>query len=184
MIYQLDYDSDKYKSLYISALQLVRIMKDKNKSPSDYSLQSNWADVKGSLAQKKPGAADDIPDITFWNKNPVLSPMAYDVLRETLIAYGELLPVNINGATWYVFNILEFGDSFIEQSASKQKTEDGDARGVESLSFIEGQLPLVFKTEFDKRHRVFCNEEFKRLVEQNELSGLVFSADLVKYMHA
>ena len=185
MAYQINYDSDRYKALYISAVQLVRIMKGKAGTQGDYSLINNWEGVEGALYQKKPGALSETPDITFWNKNPVFSPKAYDLLRSMLSEYGELLPVFLEGEAWYVFNILKHGDQYINDTKSNKKDEGEEtAHDIAEITFVDDGLPLIFKTEFDSRNRVFCNDKFKGIIEKNALTGLVFSSDLVKYMHA
>lgn len=179
MIYRVDYDSDKYKALYIPALQLIKIMKGKMGAGSGGPLVDNWQNVTGTLEQKKEGAvSDDVADISFWHHSPVFSEKAYAQLVGALSCHGEFLPVDVAGTLFYVFNILERCDKLVDLDNSEKNIVDGVQAGINTVVFQAGDFPAIFKTDFDNAVRVFCTNEFKVQVEATGLTGLTFSEDL------
>ncbi len=149
--------------------------------------QPDWV-MPDAIFRKSPNfkKADKLPDISFWTtSHMVLNQKAYDVLASQLKEYGEFLPVSIEGITYYIFNVLYLVDeSFIDLDKSEREYEgEGDCRaqvGLHKLKFKEELLSntLLFKTEFDTYLNIFCGDEFKDLVENAGLQGIVFKPDL------
>jgi len=131
-------------------------------------------------------SADKLPDISYWTtSHPVFNQKAYDALASHLGSYGEFLPVSVDGNSYYIFNVLNvLNESVINLDMSERKFEtmDGFAMqtGLHKLQFIEDKLDdtLVFKIEYDTYLKVYCNDEFKRLVEDAGLTGILFKLDL------
>lgn len=149
--------------------------------------QPDW--VKPDATFKKDTqikGADKLPDISYWTtSHMVLNQKAYDVLSSNLEAYGEFLPVNVEGNSYYVFNTLKLVDeSFINSDMSEREYEgDGELKmqvGLHKLKFKEDLLKdtLVFKTEYDTYLNIFCGDEFKNMIEMAGLTGVLFKEDL------
>lgn len=149
--------------------------------------QPDWVkpDATFELDTQTP-SANALPDISYWTLvHPVLNQKAYDVLSRHLEGYGEFLPVSVEGKPYYIFNVLNVLDeTVIDLDESEQKFENmADTKmfdGLEKLSFKEDKLKdtLLFKTEYDTYLKVYCGDKFKSLVEDADLTGLVFKTDL------
>lgn len=130
--------------------------------------------------------ADNLPDISYWTtSHMVLNQKAYDSLSNNLSTYGEFLPVNVEGNSYYIFNVLKLVDeSFVNLDMSEREYEgEGELKmqvGLHKLKFREDLLEdtLVFKTEFDTYLNIFCGDEFKNMVEMAGLTGVLFKEDL------
>lgn len=179
-VYRVDYDYDRYKAMYISALQLVHILAGKTGNDAGGSLASNWMNIEASLEQRKIDAlCDNTPDITFWHHSLALSEHALSKLESELEDLGEFLPVKVNNQSWYVFNLLTKADSYIDMQNSEKDIENNTQVGIKSLCFSSTPEHLIFKTDYDSNVRIFCTDKFKNLIEDNELSGLRFDLNFV-----
>lgn len=123
-----------------------------------------------------------LPEISDWVGNMVLGPVAYEVLKKPLQGCGELLPITLSvdgeDQTWYVFNVTAICNA-VDESKSEQDIMDGMIMGVHSLAFKEGaDLPLVFRTDFDRRMGIYCSQEFKELVSNVGFDSVLFRGDL------
>lgn len=183
MIYKVDYDSDNYMTLNIPALQLVKILKKSPDNQDNFSFKDRWKNVTGELIQKKPDGISNTPDVTVWNHCLAFSQKGYDLCSILVKGFGEFLPVKVGNEDWYVFNILNFRDDLIDPKKSKQEIIEGDVHNIKSISFVDNEPPLLFRTHFDKRARIFCNGDFKSFIKDGGICGLNFSADLMAFMH-
>ena len=145
------------------------------------SLKDAWIDIGASFVEVEGLSLSKRPDITTWNgANFVLSPKAYGLLEQTLRKYGEFLPITIDDEEYQVFNCLNV------VHADKEKSEsdivDGLWMGVKSIGFKDEDIKsnLIFKSRFDRCGSIYCGDEFKQLIEELKLEGLLFLKDLVK----
>jgi len=103
------------------------------------------------------------------------------VLSEHLELYGEFLPIFCEGIPYYLFNVLkQVDETIIDLDKSEREIEDDIQVGLHKLQFIESKLTntLVFKTEYDTFLNIYCGDEFKHLVENAGLTGILFKLDL------
>ncbi|WP_281647589.1 hypothetical protein [Parendozoicomonas sp. Alg238-R29] len=180
MIYRLDFDLDSYVSIFISMDAMEDVMDDIY-YPEGESLLEEWVAPQAEFVDGKgQGRNLQIPDIGSWEGNMVLGPDAYEKLSSVVAADNELLPVLIDGQTWYVVNIISTTDA-VNLEESEQDLRGGIYVGLKSLAFHEEDLsgtPL-FKTSFDEKVGNFCNESFHLLVTQEyQLEGPVFRTNL------
>ncbi|AYM88488.1 hypothetical protein [Pseudoalteromonas agarivorans] len=99
---------------------------------------------------------------------------AYIALGNYLQVYGEFIPLRCDKEL-ILFNPLVFEeDEFLTEKAYLNGIEDG----LKSLSF-KSDKHLVFKSCIQGGTALYCNAEFKSLINENNLSGLSFNSDLV-----
>ncbi len=110
-----------------------------------------------------------------WQRNICFSPESYLKLASKLKAYGEFLPISVEGETWHIFNIIRTLDADPEQSR-KAFVDGEESTYVEAIGFLPNQEDLIFKSSYDGCMGIYCQDEFIDLVEG--LSGLDFSTDL------
>lgn len=120
-----------------------------------------------------------IPDISYWlEASLVLSPRAYRLLGDSLKQCGELLPVEAEGETYYIFNCLTVGEDDKDNCSFKQV--EGIDFELERLTFKDSNLDyFIFKSEMDSYRNLFCSERFKQAVEKFGLTGISFDESLI-----
>ncbi len=111
------------------------------------------------------------PDITVFEKRLFMSKKAKNALEPILEDLGEYLPVTCDGVDSFIFNPLKV----LGVNESLSVREDYETKAI---VFNDQNFPLIFKTEFDDYVRLFCTDEFKKVVEDNNFLGLYFQADL------
>lgn len=123
-----------------------------------------------------------VPDISLWFTNEIVcNEKAYSILKEPLGAYGEWLPVNVEGISYWLLHVTKkTGMENINLKASERTIDVIDNIEVQKLSFIQNKIEnlLIFKTAYNNYQNIYCTENFRNLIEKNELQGLVFSADM------
>lgn len=145
-------------------------------------LLNDWQPVKGKYYPKI--NADVIPDITTWQTDLLaLNQKAYAVLKDTLASLGEFLPVEVESETYYLFNVLtRLADDVIDSEKSEFETHQDEVVGFRTLHFLEQNIPqdfLLFCVKHDYAYNIYCDDRFKQLVTESELSGLYFNPVLI-----
>lgn len=126
-----------------------------------------------------PNAA--IPDLSKWiDSSLVLSPKAYRLLGDTLIEWGELLPITVKGEIFYIFNCLTFGE--VRKELCEKNYYEGEELGIKTIVFNDEDVSekLVFKTNYNSCFELYCGERLKDILEGFGLSGVVFSTKLAE----
>lgn len=120
-----------------------------------------------------------IPDISYWlEASLVLSPRAYRLLGDALKQCGELLPVQAEGDTYYIFNCLTVGEDDKDNCSFKQV--EGIDFELERLTFKDSNAEhFIFKSEMDAYRNLFCSDRFKQAVEEFGLTGISFDESLI-----
>ena len=130
-------------------------------------MEIRFSDAFGGKKKK------ETPDISLNVGKLFLSEKAFDCLKNLIEANGELLPVRYDNKTGYIFN----GLTTIKHN-EKLSTHDPMNNSF-SIIFDESDTACnsIFKTEIDYS-AYFCQNEFKRIVEKNNLTGINFSEDI------
>ncbi|XQW86704.1 hypothetical protein ACOYR1_08275 [Thalassotalea piscium] len=120
-------------------------------------------------------------DINIHSHFLVLKMKAYNVLHEQLKAFGEFLPLNVEGDKMMMFNLLTFANE--NQDLCEMSYLDGLENGLKTLSFEASDVTnkIIFKSKLQGGMNKYCTENFKYLVEKNGLTGVRFDTDLLDY---
>lgn len=121
----------------------------------------------------------EIPDIFTWHDATLLlSSRAYRLLVNSLKPYGEFLPVEAGGETFYIFNCFEIGD--VDEETIEHEYDSNMRLG---LKYFESKLTneerLVLKTPIESCLTLYCNKRFKAMVCSLALTGLQFDPGLL-----
>lgn len=104
------------------------------------------------------------------------------MLKNTISGVGEFLKIEIESQPYYMFNTVNtLGNEIIDLDKSEKAMFDGDEVGVAHIGFIENSIPqsnVLFNIKYDNGAYLFCDDQFKSFVRDNNLSGLEFSAEL------
>ncbi len=185
MVYRINFDTNKYMGVFIDEDELDEKVGDLL-YPDGASILDDWeATPNAELYDATGRERDDLvkPDIASWVGNLALSPKAYDCLAEYLMPLGEFLPISINGEIWQVFNLTyTLGNQVIDEQNSEQALSGSIYMGLKSLAFREDQLneALCFRCKYDQGVGQFSTRKMRDLISTSELTGLIFSEDLVK----
>jgi hypothetical protein len=146
-------------------------------------MQDSWQPVSGKLLPQV-GGATTAPDITTSSTDMlVLNQKAYDTLKDTLEPFGELLPIVVNDETYYLLNVLHrLPEEVIDSENSEYEYYDEEEVGFKTLRFDENKIPedsLIFCVQNKFAYNIYCDDRFKKLIEDNELGGLYFNTTLI-----
>jgi len=184
MIYKLRFDRNEHLVFEISPEELEKKLGEDHFFLLD---EPKWAGFWKTLEAEFHDDSDDqnvqsLPDITCWFTDQlVLSDKAYRALSEVLDSYGEFLPVLYKDMPYWVFHVTKLtGLDVINSDDSSRVVEASGHIDVTKMLFINSKIEnqLVLKNEFDGYRNVYCSDEFKALVENAGLGGLVFSEEL------
>jgi hypothetical protein len=143
------------------------------------SLKDAWVDQGGSFDTVEGLKSTQKPDITTWNgANLLLTPKAYDGLKEHLESYGEFLPITIDEQEHYVFNCLNVVTA--DKAQSEADIVNDLWMGIKSIGFEDEIVDsnLVFKSKFDRCSTLYCGQKLKDLTDTLGLEGLLFLEEL------
>lgn len=142
------------------------------------SVKSWWPELELGFSAPPANPKAEVPDIGVFGGTLVLSPRASRFLGDSLSSYGELLPISVGSERFYILNCLTL------RSADEQKClyeyYDGEKLNLRHLVLTEeAQDHMVFKVEAESFLTLYCNSRLKDIVEQYELTGLEFDANLL-----
>ena len=185
---QFDIDHDLYIEVYEDSLP--------EDAPEDFghsykelldfglynlSVAQWWEKVDGSFtaSTRLKDKNIPIPDIALWTYGTLIfSALAKEKLEAHLNTSGELLPVDVNGQEYFIFNCLIFAEHD-QIKASRDVERDGETLPNLGFNEVDIKRKPLFKTKAKTSGiSVFCNEEFKIAVEENNLTGIKFNEDL------
>lgn len=176
MTYKLRFDRSKFLAFEILPAKLEAKLDEAVWSEFWKAMNAKFIDFSDNKNVTTP------PDITCWFTDQlVLNENAYALLSTHLQPYGEFLPVSCEGVPYWVLHVTNMtGMDVVDEEKSGRLVKEGGYIDVASLSFKEEQVKekLLFKTEYNGWKNIYCSEEFKKIVEEHRLQGLVFSADL------
>ena len=150
-------------------------------SLENYAMSSWWPRPDTEFVAIDDDADAPIPDICKWiDASLVFSSKAHRLLGDTLKPFGEFLPLTIRGEAYYIFNCLTLAK--INEELCEKNIYKGEEMGIKSLVFDENDIvdKLVFKTTYDSCMDLYCSERLKNIVQDYQLTGVVFSQKLVE----
>jgi len=110
-----------------------------------------------------------IPDITTWiDATLLMSPKAHRLLGDSLVPFGEFLPIQIDGENYQIFNCLTMVDAVEEKSSESDIVFNPDNIGDK----------LVFKTRYNNCFDLFCGPRLKSAIKDFGLNGVTFDTQL------
>lgn len=125
-----------------------------------------------------------VPDITTWlSGNIVINKNVYELLNDKLKQSGEFLPVKVEGIDYYIFNTLKvIQDEYINTSKAIEVVDLGVDVGLENIGFSTEGLDgaFLFKSSTDHCLYSYCTEDFKILLQNHNLNGLLFEEIIIK----
>jgi hypothetical protein len=184
-VYKIKSDFENYWSFNIDSTELFQKMPTFSAKFKTKPRLEEWNKPDGHFYPSDNHKSNKValPDVTTWLLgNLVLNEAAYEKIGKELSALGEFLPVNADGTSYFIFNVLNvIPDELIDRGNTKTTMQFGVPMGLESLGFIDSQIgdQLLFKTTADNLAGLYCTERFSTLLRNNDLRGLVLDKNLV-----
>jgi len=181
MIYVIHPDYQHYKSFVFDSKLVRKALGSETQfhfSRLPITYREGWKSFDISFENLGRSKKIVMPDIMIRNGRLFFSANAHDVLAPAIDEYGEFLPITYNGTSGFLFNVLSVADDVdaVDQKLST-KNEFGE---VQSLYFDETRLKnrSLFKTAFDNYLGIYCDGNLKKIIEDNQLKGIIFSNDI------
>jgi hypothetical protein len=101
---------------------------------------------------------------------------ATQVLSPLIVGSAEVLPLQCEAAQFYAINVIEVVDCLDHSQSEVVWFKDGSLAGIKRHIFKPRCLERkhIFKIPERKRSFVFVSDAFKQLIEDHQLTGLVF----------
>lgn len=145
---------------------------------SDARLADQWKVPVAHGFDDNPGAEGDFPSLSNFSEIPVVSQRAWECLRPLIGACCEALPIRHPTARPYaLIHVMATIDCLdFDTSELTRNRTTGRVNRISRYAFRENLLSGVhiFKLPLASGAELIVDDEFRRIVEANELSGLLF----------
>lgn len=184
-IYQIKGDLREYKTLELNGFDIAsklgrmdELAELNNFTSTNTSLTDIWQQIATSFYAES-STANHLPDIMVWAGSAlVMSEETYQKLKQYISNDGELLPISVDGALYFIFNCLQYAKEDSNQTISEYV--DGEVVGLKNLVFDEiTESQTLFKSKKQGGSILYCTSNFKGLCEEFKLEGLIFDEDLL-----
>lgn len=122
-----------------------------------------------------PKTAGDFPSLS--GSIPVVSEKAWQILSAYIKNEVEALPLITKTGSYFALNVLDIVDGLDKEKSEISYRSSGRVSRVFKYVFHEEKIKgkYMFKIPETKGLEVYVSEEFKKLIEENNLKGLDFS---------
>lgn len=193
IIFRLDRDTTKY--MYFT-FDLLALMPDFGSTVPGEVLDYDWEKPVGRFHSRTDEESGDpqsfkLPDITqFEGPALIINDAAKKILEPVLKDEGGFYEVNCDGSKYWYFNPTICKDNEIIDLESSELVYAKDPRpphvqiclGVCSMVFNDKAGKInenVFLVDFDGRATLYCTDKFKKILEENDFQGMLFSEDYI-----
>lgn len=176
MIYRIHPNIKDYLMLHLDGDKTREALGDDTDFHIDerpISYLKSWKKSEVDFVDSFGGRPKMMPDISMNIGKLFLSEKAYKVLYTIISACGEFLPISYNDNNGYIFNCLKSVENDNKLSTHNPLND------MFSIVFNEDDIcdTEIFRSKIDTSG-YFCSDNFKQLVEKNQLTGISFSVDL------
>jgi hypothetical protein len=189
-IYQLKKPTDTYDVVELDVVTMTKQILSKTDLKFDDVVKTVMDIPKGETTllslskdgfqcRHHPKAKKQNYDINLYGSFLILNKKAYNCLHKSFSSYGEFVPLDTSGEDLILFNVLTFG---VEDSTlTEMGYLDGFEDGLKSLAFEADDIEkkLIFKSKLQGGFAIYCTDELRTLVTENDLSGITFNKDLL-----
>jgi len=150
------------------------------------SVSDTWKPFQVKFEEKK----KRISDFPYMDNHiPVISERALDCLRDHILPYVEILPLDVVGSEnkYFGLNVRKIYPIDIRRSkcsgwyVEQKGKEYFCLTSIDIHAFPDDILPdaPIFRiSEVSSLSSIYVSDEFKRVVEENKLTGLLFDVKL------
>lgn len=169
-VWKLKFELDEYENLIPDKEFTVE---DIHSFDGKKQLQ-NWIPIKVKrMEPEKNLILSDAPGFLF----PVFSKRALDCLYSLIKSNIEILPLRFEENEYFGINVITVLDAIDYQNSDYKTFRDGKRiMAFKKYAFFNSKILNVpiFKIIDEKTRYAFVSDEFKKIVETNELTGFKF----------
>jgi uncharacterized protein DUF1629 len=144
---------------------------------SDARAAPEWSPVTTFGFGDNRGIEADIPSLNDYGQFPLMTERAWNALRPLIGYCCEALPIiHPNGKPHYLVHVMETIDCLDESRSELKRFTDGGIMRVRRYAFMPGVLEgkHIFKLPLESGSGLYVDDEFRNVVEANNLKGLIF----------
>lgn len=169
-IWQLNFDLDKYDNL----IPIREFTVEEIQSFDGRSHLKQWKPIQVKRMEPEKGLElSDAPGFIF----PVFSRRALNCLEPLINKNVEILPLDFDEKEYFGINIITVLDAIDYEKSIYKTYRDGKRimafKKYDFLPDVIKGIP-IFKILDEKTRYAFVSDEFKQIVEKNELIGFSF----------
>ena len=169
-IWQLNFELDKYDNL----IPRKEFTVEEIQSFDGRRLLDRWKPIEVQRMEPEKGLAlSDAPGFAF----PVFSRRALDCLKPLISENVEILPLCFSEKEYLGINVISVLDAIdYEKSIYKTYRDGKRIMAFKKYAFLPNIIEHVsiFKISDEKTRYAFVSDEFKQVVQKNNLSGFKF----------
>lgn len=177
VLYELVVDSDRFANFETESEQDLDLFID---GFATLPMAATWPSPRIRLSEGATRSGAPLPDFaSVFGAVPLLSAAAVEALRPQIDDAGELLPLFGAPEPYWALNVTSVVDLMNETCSSGDWFGPGRLMNLRQLVLKQGfspALPLGFKLPQWRKGRVLLTDEFMKIVEAHELSGLAARA--------
>lgn len=145
---------------------------------TDAPLAGQWVAPAAHGFEDNPETEGDFPSLSNYNKIPVMSQRAWEVLRPLIGYCCEALPIiHPTGKPYFIIHVMDTVDGLdCAKSELTRNASSGRVNRVFRYAFKRDMLhgKHIFKLPLESGGELIVDEDFRRTVETNGFKGLRF----------
>ncbi|WP_029233199.1 imm11 family protein [Butyrivibrio sp. VCB2006] len=168
-IYKLRFDGTNYKNLYPCEDKDA----DFYRMFDGTSYIETWEKLDLTYLDEEEGLKEGNYTYLFM---PIVDKAALNILQALIGEDAELLPMMRGNEEVYGINVLTLLDALDYEKSECVKFSDGKIMAIRRYAFIENEVQgrHIFKLSDESHGAPFVSEYFKKIVEENGLTGFKF----------
>jgi hypothetical protein len=175
-LYPYRTDGDRFNSLMLVERDGLSVLDGPLKFiDSPERLASKWRPI--AVTEFADGIDGDFPSLVDYDRQPVLSQRAWDVIADLVGRDVEALAIaHPSGRPFYFLHATRTFDCVDLSGSVVRRFKDGRLAEVKKFAIDYLRLPdrSFFKLPDNAGEIWLMDEEFRQVIEKNNLSGLVF----------
>ena len=169
-IYQLNFELDKYDNL----IPVQEFTVEEIQSFDGRKHLGNWKTIKVKrMEPEKKLTLSDAPGFLF----PVFSKNALKCLHPLIAKHVEILPLDFEEREYYGINVISVLEAIDYEKSIYKTFRDGKRiMAFKKYAFVSDVIRNIpiFKISDEKTRYAFVSDDFKHVVEENNLLGFKF----------
>ena len=143
----------------------------------DSPLAAEWIAPDSKGFEDNPPTDGDFPGLSDYNEIPIMSQRAWEVFRPLIGDCCEALPIgHPSGKPFYIIHVMKTIDALDEKRSELSRSRiSGRVSRTYKYAFKPGLLigQHIFKLPLMSGAELLVDDEFRRVVEDNNLEGLL-----------
>lgn len=139
-------------------------------------LQDSWKIVEFVPTKDEKGQKREFGDVSSWLSVPLFQGEAIDKLKPLIGDSIEILPINVAEKDYKIINVIKVLDCIDYDNAEVKRLPSGGVLRFLKYAFQKDVVENehIFRIKEKPGSRLFVSDDFKKVVEENNLTGFKF----------